>query len=86
MGAYILSPATVSRSTSSTPTSMGILPAAWAASVCSSAPWAWAMAASSAIGWMVPVSLFASMIDTGGVRGDRGLQVLRVNQAILVDW
>ena len=69
LGAYILCPTTVSRSASSAATSTGILPTAWAASVCSGTPCSWAMRASSAIGWMVPVSLFANMIDTRTVCG-----------------
>ncbi len=56
-----------SRSTPSARTSTGIFPTAWTASVCISAPCSCAIAASSAIGWIVPISLFASITDTRAV-------------------
>src|SRR5258705_12943933 len=49
--------------------SRGRRPTAWTASVWKRAPAAWAMAASSAMGWMTPVSLFANMMLTSFVLG-----------------
>src|SRR5260370_19490482 len=47
----------------------GSFPVTWTASVWKRAPAAWAMAASSAMGWMTPVSLFAYMMLTSLVLG-----------------
>ena len=44
--------------------SNGILPSAWMASTCSRPPAAWTISAASATGWIAPVSLLASMIET----------------------
>jgi hypothetical protein len=49
----------------------GIFPAAWAASQCSNAPWRWASWASSATGWIAPVSLLAAITDTRTVSASR---------------
>ncbi len=50
-------------------TSIGIFPAAWAASVCRRAPCVCTIAPIAASGWMVPISLFAAMTLTRMVRG-----------------
>src|SRR5260370_41513112 len=47
----------------------GSFPVTWTASVWKRALAAWAMAASSAMGWMTPVSLFANMMLTSLVLG-----------------
>ena len=51
------------------PTSIGIFPAAWTASVWNATPFAAQIAPISAIGWMTPVSLFAAMTVTRIVSG-----------------
>ena len=57
-----------SRSTPRARTAIGILPAAWTASVCSSAPRGpTARRRSRPRGWMVPISLLASMTETRAV-------------------
>ena len=56
-----------SKSIPSARTSTGIFPTDWTASVCMSAPCWCAIAASSAIGWMVPISLFACITETSAV-------------------
>ena len=61
LGAYILWPTTVSRSAPHEPTSTGTLPAAWAASTCSSTPRARVIAPTSRTGCRVPVSLLAAI-------------------------
>ena len=71
LGAYILCPTRVSRSTSRSVTSSGIFPAVWAASVWNSAPAVWVIRARSAIGCRVPVSLLACMTVTSTVRSVR---------------
>src|SRR5260370_38636029 len=73
LGAYILWPERVRRSMflrgPSAERSRGSFPVTWTASVWKRAPAAWAMAASSGMGWMTPVSLFAYMMLTGLVLG-----------------
>ena len=67
LGAYILWPTTVSRSAPHEPASTGTLPAAWAASTCSSTPRARVIAPTSRTGCRVPVSLLAAISDTSTV-------------------
>ena len=57
------------RSTPRRSTSIGILPIDCTASVWNRAPCSCAIAASSASGWIVPISLLACMIDTRAVAG-----------------
>ena len=68
-GAPTLWPASERASTPRASSERGSHPAACTASVCMSAPDAWAMAASSAMGCTVPISLFASCTDTSVVSG-----------------
>ena len=67
LGAWNLWPERESISTPRALTSTGMWPTAWTASVWNQAPWAWAIAASSAMGCTVPISLFASMMETSAV-------------------
>ena len=67
LGAPTLCPASESASTPRASSESGSQPAACTASVCMSAPAACAMAASSAIGCTVPISLFASWMETSVV-------------------
>ena len=61
-------------------------PAAWTASVWKVAPWRCAMAAASAIGWIVPTSLFAIMTETRIVPGPTpALELVQVDDAVSVD-
>ncbi len=66
-GAWNLCPAIVSRSTPSSSTRVGILPTDCAASVWKRTPYSCAIAAHSAMGWIVPVSLLACMMVTSTV-------------------
>ena len=50
-------------STPSSATSTGSEPTAWTASVWNTAPFSWAIRASSATGCSVPTTLLANMID-----------------------
>ncbi len=54
----------VSMSTPSSPTSTGIFPTPWTASVWKIMPFSWAIWANSLIGWITPVSLLASIMLT----------------------
>ena len=89
-GAYILWPERESRSTFLNsplrfvpPRSMGSLAAACTASVWKSVPWALAMRASLPMGWMAPVSLLASMMESEArVGAECGFEGCGVDDAV----
>ena len=85
-GAYSLWPATVSRSTPSSSTSVGTLPTDWAASVWKGIPCSCATRAISAIGCSVPTSLLACMMLIERRAGlDGAAYVVRVDEAEAID-
>mmetsp|Transcript_15392 Transcript_15392/g.47862 ORF Transcript_15392/g.47862 Transcript_15392/m.47862 type:complete len:274 (-) Transcript_15392:239-1060(-) len=71
LGAYILCPATVKKSTPSATKSTGTLPTLCDASVWHSAPAAWASPAASRTGMRAPTSLFECMTVTSAVSPGR---------------
>ena len=69
LGAWSLWPERESMSICWAATSMGTLPTAWTASVWNQTPRSRQIAPISGIGWMVPISLLAYMIETMAVSG-----------------
>ena len=67
LGPPNLWPDSESRSAPRASTSTAILPTVWTASVWNTAPASCATSASSAMGWMVPISLLACITDTRAV-------------------
>ena len=65
-------------------TSMGTLPNACVASVWKMMPFSLQMAPISAIGWIVPISLLANMIETKIVSGR--IAALSCSRSILPDF